>query len=79
MGLWGNLEEEEVSQTGSGTWDCRKIENEAEEGVVGTETQNATDRQTDGRTDRRTDVRTSGQTDKVNPVYPPTTYSGRGV
>ena len=75
MELWENLVEEEVSQTGSETWDCGKIENEAEEGVVVTETQKATD----GRTDGQTDGRTSGQTDKVNPVYPPTTYSGRGV
>ena len=31
-------------------------------------------RQTDGRTDRRTD----GRTDKVNPVYPPSNFVGRG-
>ena len=30
--------------------------------------------QTDGRTDRRTD----GRTDKVNPVYPPSNFVGRG-
>ena len=30
--------------------------------------------QTDGRTDRRT----NGQTDKVNPVYPPSNFVGRG-
>ena len=30
--------------------------------------------QTDGRTDRRAD----GQTDKVNPVYPPSNFVGRG-
>ena len=30
--------------------------------------------QTDGQTDRRTD----GWTDKVNPVYPPSNFVGRG-
>ena len=30
--------------------------------------------QTDGQTDRRTD----GRTDKVNPVYPPSNFVGRG-
>ena len=30
--------------------------------------------QTDGRTNRRTD----GRTDKVNPVYPPSNFVGRG-
>ena len=52
MGLWER--EEEVSQTGSETLDCGKIENEAEEGVVGTETQKATDGQTEGHLDRQT-------------------------
>ena len=33
-----------------------------------------TDRRTDGQTDRRTD----GRTDKVNPVYPPSNFVGRG-
>ena len=29
-------------------------------------------------TDRRTDGRTDGRTDKVNPVYPPSNFVGRG-
>ena len=32
-------------------------------------------RQTDGRTDGQTD----GRTDKVNPVYPPSNFVGRGI
>ena len=35
-------------------------------------------RQTDGRTDGRTDGQTDGRTDKVNPVYPPSNFVGRG-
>ena len=34
--------------------------------------------QTDGRTDGRTDGQTDGRTDKVNPVYPPSNFVGRG-
>ena len=34
--------------------------------------------QTDGRTDGRTDGQTDGWTDKVNPVYPPSNFVGRG-
>ena len=30
-------------------------------------------------TDRRTDGRTDGRTDKVNPVYPPSNFVGRGI
>ena len=32
----------------------------------------------DGRTDGRTDGQTDGRTDKVNPVYPPSNFVGRG-
>ena len=34
--------------------------------------------QTDGRTYRRTGGWTDGRTDKVNPVYPPSNFVGRG-
>ena len=37
-----------------------------------------TDGRTDGRTEGRTDGRTHGWTDKVNPVYPPSNFVGRG-
>ena len=33
---------------------------------------------TDRRTDRRTDGQTDRRTDKVNPVYPPSNFVGRG-
>ena len=83
------IEEEEVSQTGSETWDCGKIENEAGRksarqevrlGIVG-KLKMRLKRGAWQQKHRKlqTDGRTSGQTDKVNPVYPPTTYSGRGV
>ena len=47
-----------------------KFEIEIPKQTYAPETMSSTDRGTDGRTDRRTD--------KVNPVYPPSNFVGRG-